>query len=448
ELLAKKCDYVIEPFIRDVAIEFATRVSMNARLAAGGQEPAASPEQNQTPVGKVGTPFGSSVLRFKAMLLDENSNLIFESGEHVRVRVDVVNTGTRSVENVSASLSGTSSIIEQFPAVILSIQSLQAGQTKSLEFIATLPPTKLVQQAVIHVTVAESGGAAAPAQTLSLTIQPAGTGTDDVNQIPAPAQDFHQPQTFLVSIGVGAYRDPKLTRRRYAVTDAETVAGYFQSLGGIPPSNIRLLQNHKALRSDINEALFGWLPLHATENAVVIVYFSGQAMVTPTGDILLTPYDGSATDMARLYLLNDLESAFARLKAKQVIFLFDGMVSRLRGDAKGKTASPRWELGGGNIVRLIGGEDFTKGLEDDQHRHGLFTYYLLKGLRGEADTNRNGIVTFGELAGYMRQKVAWAAKSQFNQEQRPLLLPPLKLDDPAASLVLTVLPSLTSSEVP
>ncbi len=90
----------------------------------------------------------------------------------------------------------------------------------------------------------------------------------------------------------------------------------------------------------------------------------------------------------------------------------------------------------------------TKGLEDDQHRHGLFTYYLLKGLRGEADTNRNGTVTFGELAGYVRQKVAWAAKSQFNQEQRPLLLPPLKPDDPAASLILTALPSLTSSEAP
>ncbi|BFU90696.1 MAG: Ankyrin repeat-like protein [Nitrospira sp.] len=448
ELLAKKCDYVIAPFIRDIVIEFATRVSLNARLAAGGQEPAVSIEQNQRPVGNVGTPSGSSVLRFKAMLLDENSNLIFEGGEHVRVRVDVVNTGTTLIENASASLTGTQSIIEQFPAVTLPIQSLQAGQTKSLEFIATLPPIKQTQQAVIHVTVAESGETSAPPQTLSLTIQPAGTGTDDVNQIPAPVPGFHQPQTYLVSIGVGAYRDPKLTRRRYAVTDAETVAGYFQSLGGVPPSNIRLLQNHKALYSDINEALFGWLPQHANKDAVVIVYFSGQAMVTLTGDILLAPYDGSATDTARLYPLNDLESAFARLKAKQVIFLFDGMVSKLVGDAKVKAAAPRWELGGGNTLELIGSEDFTKGLEDDQHRHGLFTYYLLKGLRGEADTNRSGTVTFGELAGYVRQKVAWATKSQFNQEQRPLLFPPLKPDDTAASLVLTALPSLNSSETP
>lgn len=450
EQLSKNCNYLIEPFIHDTVIDFATRVSLTARLAAGGQEPAASMEPNQMPMGQLGTPSAltSPDLQFKTTLLDENSNLMFEGGEHVRVRVDVVNTGTRVIENASASLTGTPAIIERFPALTLKIPPLQPGQTKSLEFIATLPPTKQAQQATIQVTVAESGGAATPPQTLSLTIQPAGTGQDDVNQIPAPAPSFHQPQTYLISIGVGAYRDPKLTPRRYAATDAETVAAYLQSVGGVPPSNIRLLHNQKALRADLHEALFGWLPSHVAQDAVVIVYFSGQAMVTPTGDVLLALYDGSATDSARLYPLTDLESAFARLKAKQVIFMFDGMVSRLRGDTKGKAASPRWELGGSNTLALIGGEDLTKGLEDDQHRHGLFTYYLLKGLRGEADTNRNGTITLGELAGYVRQKVVWAAKTQFNQEQRPLLVPPLKPDDPAASLVLTTLPSLTSSETP
>jgi hypothetical protein len=422
----------------------------SAKLGTNGQEPAASMEPNQTPMEQLGTPSASTSpdLQYKATLLDENSNLVLEGGEQVRVRVDVVNTGMSVIENASASLTGTPTIIERFPSLTLNIPPLQPGQTKSLEFIATLPPAKQAQQVRIQVTAAKSGGAATQPQTLSFTLQPAETGTDDVNHMPAPMPGFHQPQNYLVSIGVGTYRDPKLTPRRYAATDAETVAAYFQSLGGVPQSNIRLLQNQKALRADLHETLFGWLPSHAAQDAVVIVYFSGQAMVTPTGDIFLALYDRSATNSARLYPLHDLESAFARLKAKQVIFLFDGMVSRLRSDAKGKTASPRWDLGGSNRLALIGGEDLTKGLEDDQHRHGLFTYYLLKGLRGEADTNRNETVTFGELAGYVRQKVAWAAKTQFNQEQRPLLIPPLKPDDPAASLVLTALPSFTSSQAP
>jgi hypothetical protein len=446
EQLAKNCDYLIEPFIRDTVIDFATRVSLNARLAAGGQEPIASMEPGAPSASASAS--ASPALQFKATLLDENSNLIFEGGEHIRVRVDIVNTGTSVIEQASASLTGTPTVIERFPAPTLKVPPLQPGQTKSLEFIATLPPTKQAQPASIQVTIAEPREPAAPSQTLSFTLQPAGTSTDDVNQIPAPAPSFHQPQTFLVSIGIGTYRDPALTPRRYAATDAETVAAYFQSLGGVPSSNIRQLQNQKALRADLHEALFGWLPQHAAKDAVVIVYFSGQAMVTQNGEILLVPYDGSTVDSTRLYPLNDLESALARLKAKQVLFLFDGMVSTLRGGTKGKITSPRWDLGRGNTVALIGGEDLTKGLEDDQQRHSLFTYYLLKGLRGEADTNRNGTVTFGELTGYVRQKVAWAAKTQFNQDQRPLLLPPLKPDDPTASLVLTVLPSLSSSKAP
>ncbi len=460
EQLSKNCNYMIDPFIQDTVIDFATRVSLNARQAVAGQASPASSESYPIPTGNFGTaasvPLETSrstaspaqALRFKAMLLDENSNLLLEGGEHVRVRVDIINAGTRLIEHASASLTGTPSIIEQFPATTLPIPALQPGQTKSLEFIATLPLTKQAQQAAIHVAVAESGMPAAPPQTLVLTIQPAGTGTDDVNHIPAPTPGFQQPLTYLVSIGVGTYRDPKLTPRRYAATDAETVAAYFQSLGGVPPSNIRLLPNQKALRADLHEALFGWLPLHAAKDAVVIIYFSGQAMVAPTGDILLALHDGSAVDSARLYPLHDLVSAVSRLKAKQIIFLFDGMVSRLHGDAKGKATTLHWELGEGHTLGLIGGENLTKGLEDNEHRHGLFTYYLLKGLRGEADTNRNGTVTFGELTGYVRQKVAWAAKSQFNQEQRPLVIPLLKPDDPAASLVLTTLPSLTSSETP
>jgi hypothetical protein len=99
--------------------------------------------------------------------------------------------------------------------------------------------------------------------------------------------------------------------------------------------------------------------------------------------------------------------------------------------AHAKPAVPQWGVEGENKIRLIGGEELQQGLEDSRYRHGLFTYYLLRGLRGEADTNRDNDVTLDELTGYVRQEGAWAAKSQFNQEQRPLLLPPLKPDDPA-----------------
>jgi hypothetical protein len=187
-----------------------------------------------------------SKLRFKALLLDENGNLFLESGERIRVRVDVVNTGSSPIQNASASLTGTPSVIEQFPARTLTIPPLQPGETKSLEFAATLPSSPQPQQVEIRVSVTEAGGAAARPQALLFIIQPAGAGADGVNQIPTQNPGFQQPYTYLVSIGVGTYRDPKTQPRRYAAMDAETVMRREegdQALPGLRASTGRFLSS-------------------------------------------------------------------------------------------------------------------------------------------------------------------------------------------------------------
>ena len=54
-----------------------------------------------------------------------------------------------------------------------------------------------------------------------------------------------------MAVGISTHRDPQLSVRKYAALDAEMVANYFQTIGGVPPSNIRLLIDMKALRPDI-----------------------------------------------------------------------------------------------------------------------------------------------------------------------------------------------------
>ena len=46
--------------------------------------------------------------------------------------------------------------------------------------------------------------------------------------------------------------------------------------------------------------------------------------------------------------------------------------------------------------------------------HGIFTYYVVKGLEGEADESGDGIVTADELANYVRRNVREATKGQQN----------------------------------
>jgi uncharacterized caspase-like protein len=43
--------------------------------------------------------------------------------------------------------------------------------------------------------------------------------------------------------------------------------------------------------------------------------------------------------------------------------------------------------------------------------HGVYTYFLLKGLNGEADTDKNGTVTLGEIIDYTGEQVRRATQN-------------------------------------
>ena len=462
EPMQKNCDYLLDTFIQDAARDFAQKVSEASRnklapSAASQRAPAgataaatttaAAPAAIPVPTPTRSAGPGGSSLSFKATVLDDNGNLVFEGGERIRVRVDVVNTGSQELQNVTASLSGAPLILAQFPATTLSAGRLQPGQSRSIEFVATLPQGMQPQKADLQVSVIDPSTAAPSPQTLSLSIQPTGVKADDVDQLPATPVGFKSPHTYLVSIGIGSYRDQQLSVRKYAASDAELLTGYFQSLGGLPASNVRLLQDWKALRPDIDEALLDWLPGHMNKESVVIIYFAGLATVAPNGDVFLVPYDGSVATSSRSYPLKDLEAALSRLKAKQTLFVFDGMVARLSAGADGrsKTVVPQWNPLGSSTVHLLATNGVGRVVEDEDHRHGLFTYYLLRALRGESDVNRDGEVTLGEAVAYLNQKVLWASKTQYGQEQRPAVVPPLKSTDPLSGLALTKLAAVRAA---
>jgi len=457
ETATRRCDYGnIGEFVHDAGIALSTQFmrAVRTQLAATGgtvPEPVATlPVKPGPPAVAIPTQGTPPVLSFKATVLDENSNLVFEGGERIRVRIDLANRGEQELQNVTATLTGTPSLLAQFPTTTLAVSRLLSGQSRSIEFVATVPPSMPQQKAEIHVAVSDSGTRAQPpTQTLALSIQPTDIKADDVDQVPTIVTGFRQPHTYLVSIGVGSYRDRKISSRKFATLDAQIVSNYFQALGGLSASNVVLLQDWKATRSDIDEALMDWLPPHMNKDMVVIVYFAGMASVSSTGEIFLIPYDGTATTTSRAYPMKDLEAALSRLNAKRAVFLFDGIVSRMAPDTRTKTAPstlPQWNHTGSSTLYVIGASGIGLGLEDNQHRHGLFTYYLLRALRGEADTNRDGDVTLGETVTYLSQKVRWASKTYMNQDQRPFTVPAISPTDPPSALVLTKLAAVQSTQ--
>jgi uncharacterized caspase-like protein len=53
-------------------------------------------------------------------------------------------------------------------------------------------------------------------------------------------------------------------------------------------------------------------------------------------------------------------------------------------------------------------------------KHGIFSYYLMKGLQGNADENGNKRITNNELIAYLKTNISQEALTQ-NREQNPML---------------------------
>ena len=56
--------------------------------------------------------------------------------------------------------------------------------------------------------------------------------------------------------------------------------------------------------------------------------------------------------------------------------------------------------------------------------HGLFTYFMLKGIKGEADMNEDGKIEIEELYQYLKPNVQKIARRLYNNEQTPQLIAP------------------------
>ena len=53
-----------------------------------------------------------------------------------------------------------------------------------------------------------------------------------------------------------------------------------------------------------------------------------------------------------------------------------------------------------------------------EKKHGLFSYYLMKGMRGDADENNDNQITVGELGDYVKENVSDMA-GMLDREQTP-----------------------------
>lgn len=255
----------------------------------------------------------------------------------------------------------------------------------------------------------------------------------DEELAPPESRTPSKDHAYAVIFGIERYRD--LPQVDYAMHDAEMVKKYLVSALGYREQNIILLLNDRVTRSQIEARLEKWLPAQINNNpdAEVFVYYGGHGAPDPqTNQSFLVPYDGDPAFLeTTAYGLKKFYQVLKELPAKQVTVVLDSCFSGSGGRsviAKGTrpmlitVESPVVSSKNLTVFTAAAGNQISSAYQEKQH--GLFTYFFLKGLHGEADLNRDGVIRLRELDEYVRAQVQMVARRK-NVDQSPQILPSL-----------------------
>jgi len=275
------------------------------------------------------------------------------------------------------------------------------------------------------------GPTPAIAATIPGSITPATPviSSSDVEHLPV-ATVKPRKNAYAIVIGIEQYRE-KLPRADFADKDAKLVGEYLTKMMGYPEENVIVRLNERATRTDLVKYFEEWLKNNVELGGSVFVYYSGHgAPNTKTGEAYLVPYDGDPSFVdSTAYPVKQLYAALDKLPAKDVTVVLDSCFSGAGGrSVLAKGARPmglsieNQVLATGKTVVLAasGGDQISNSFEEKGH--GLLTYFFLKGLQGDGDTNKDGMIEMAELYDYVKPNVQRIARKQYNNEQTPQLL--------------------------
>jgi len=245
-------------------------------------------------------------------------------------------------------------------------------------------------------------------------------------------REVNRGQIWAVVIGISQYKTVRSLK--YADKDALAFHDYLIKNVGVTPDHMTFLTNEQATLFNLKRSLGTDLKRKAGPKDTVIIYYAGHGAPepdasSPDGDGLekyLIPYDADPQDLYTTGLpMREVETIFHRLSAERVIFITDSCYSGATAGRTFSTVARRATLSDGFLNRLSKGKGRVVltasragevSEERDDLGHGVFTYYLLEGLKGKADVDGDSIVTVDEAYSYLSTHVPEAT----GQNQHPV----------------------------
>ena len=229
----------------------------------------------------------------------------------------------------------------------------------------------------------------------------------------------------MLVVGVNKYggRVPSL---ELAVPDASAIASALGTVkGGFSQVTGATLLDEKASKASILNTL-KQMALASQPEDTLFLFFAGHGVSIDAENWSFLPYGVDASSMAAMrrtsITASELEALLVEAKAKRIVLAIDACQS---GAAFGAFAKQR-----NFYLRLLGDISRTTGLivyaatqegadalEINQLGHGVFTYSLLKGLKGEAAPVKARTVTAFALADYLEASVPALTQSYKQSRQ-------------------------------
>jgi len=240
----------------------------------------------------------------------------------------------------------------------------------------------------------------------------------DIDELPAKRAASRE-DAFAVVIGIRRYQQP-LPEADFADADARLVKSYLTDVLGYQDANVALLVNDQAMKGTLEKYFESWLPNRVRDGGEAFVYFSGHGAPNPrNGDAYLVPYDGDPTYLDKTaYPIKRLYAELGKLPAKKVTVAMDSCFSGAGGrsvlarGARPLVLSTATEALPDRLTVLsaAAGDQISHAYHDKGH--GLFTYFLLKGIKEKGADLRAAYE-------YAAKQVPDIARREYNADQTP-----------------------------